>query len=169
MSSSSFQHRLERELQDMRDDSGEATTASSRSIASRQLLSEDYEPDHLDILCGTAGNLHSYPRCGNRSFGKLVRRSLRKHSRDDTAPNVIRVTEDILRMLYDRRYRFLKKDNDKQPWYVLNNSDAFDRVRHTVAAVFTRSTQSRVVRQNRRFQQAIDGSQKQSLSSQYYS
>merc|ERR1711907_770964 len=110
------------------------TTASSRSISSRQLLSKDYEPDHLDILCGTAGNLHSYPRCGNQFFGKLVRRSLRKHSRDDAAaPDVIRATEDILRMLYDRRYRFLKKDNAKQPWYVLNKSDAFDRVRHTVA------------------------------------
>jgi len=164
MPSSSFQLRLERKLQDKRDNSAKTTTSSSPRISSRLLLSEDYEPDHLDVLCGTAGNLHSYPRCGNRCFGKLVRQSLRKYSRD-AAPNIIRATDDIIRMVDDRGYRFLKKDNDKQQWYVLDDLDAYDKIRHTAAAVVARSTQNKLLRQRRRFQQAIDGSQKLALSS----
>lgn len=90
----------------------------------------NYMPTEKDILCGRGrGNFMNE---GNRVFLSFLKHNAERYINASRRAEKKVVIGSIVSALHDEDYRFLKRDETTTRWYVLNETEAYDRAAYAI-------------------------------------
>ena len=119
-------------------DDGSATDSDER-LENASTVSNDSESSKkqyvsrrdMDICCGRGKGYFGHP--GNKVFQESVRDNLYLYNDAESKSAKSAVVADIVKDLYDKGVRFIKKDVDAGgKWYVLSKSTAHEKTGHAI-------------------------------------
>ena len=97
---------------------------------SQQLSTPGYQPTDHDIICGRGrGNFHHE---GNKVYLSLLRKTTKSYLVATKRVDKSAIISNVVALLKERGFRFLKQDEKNKRWYELSNTECYERTAHAL-------------------------------------
>lgn len=111
-------------------ESQQTITTPDFSVSLENCSKEGVEIMPMDVLCGRGKN--SFNHVGNRKFRDIVADAIPGYVTATSRATKSEIVTNIVRKVRESGGRFLKRDNDRKVWYVLNYTQSKEKAGHAI-------------------------------------